>query len=149
MHYDFTDKLALRAMYPDKPMTQSESWPATIYDDWQFALDNSWFVGSWVWVGWDYMGESGAGATITATSPNNLPVFGTGPFPWFQDYQGDIDFIGQRKPQNYWRAVVYGLSPIELFVERPPRQEPSSTPTTGATTTNSRAGPGTFPPARS
>jgi beta-galactosidase len=119
VHYDFTDKLALRAMYPDKPMTQSESWPATIYDDWQFALDNSWFVGSWVWVGWDYMGESGAGATITATSPNNLPVFGTGPFPWFQDYQGDIDFIGQRKPQNYWRAVVYGLSPIELFVERP------------------------------
>jgi beta-galactosidase len=65
------------------------------------------------------MGESGAGATITATSPNKLPVFGTGPFPWFEDYQGDIDFIGQRKPQNYWRAVVYGLSPIELFVERP------------------------------
>jgi len=119
VHYNFTDKLALRATYPDKPMTQSESWPATIYDDWQFALDNSWFVGSWVWVGWDYMGESGAGATITATSPNKLPVFGTGPFPWFEDYQGDIDFIGQRKPQNYWRAVVYGLSPIELFVERP------------------------------
>ena len=46
-------------------------------------------------------------------------MFGTGPFPWFQDYQGDIDLIGQRKPQNYWRAVVYDLSHIELFVGRP------------------------------
>ena len=26
----------------------------------------------------------------------------------------------QRKPQNHWRAVVYGLSPIEMLVERPP-----------------------------
>jgi beta-galactosidase len=120
VHYDFTDKASIRAKYPDRPMTQSESWPATIYDDWQVALDNSWFVGSWVWAAWDYMGESGAGATITAPpGSTELPVFGTGPFPWFLDYQGDIDFIGQRKPQNYWRSVVYGLSPIELLVERP------------------------------
>jgi beta-galactosidase len=119
VHYDMTDKAAIRAKYPDRPMTQSEAWPATIYEDWKFAQDNAWFVGSWVWAAWDYMGESGAGATITSTTPDDLPVFGNGPYPWFQDYQGDIDFIGQRKPQNYWRSVVYGLSPIELFVERP------------------------------
>src|ERR1700751_5649255 len=27
--------------------------------------------------------------------------------------------IGQRKPQNYWREVVYGRSTIEMMVERP------------------------------
>ena len=26
--------------------------------------------------------------------------------------------IGQRKPQNYWRAVVNGFSPLEVMVER-------------------------------
>ena len=120
VHYGFTDRLALRTKFPNRVMTHSEAWPATIYDDWKYAQDHPWFVGSWVWAGWDYMGESGAGATITAPpGATSLPVFGTGPFPWFQDYQGDIDLIGQRKPQNYWRAVVYDLSPIELFVCRP------------------------------
>ena len=119
VHYNFTDKLSIRNKYPNRPMTQSESWPATIYDDWKYAQDNSWFVGSWVWVGWDYMGESGAGATITSSTPTKLPVFGTGPFPWYNDFQGDIDLIGQRRPQNYWRSVVYGLSPLEVFVARP------------------------------
>ena len=121
VHYDLPspNKDALHAAYPTKAMTQSESWPATIYDDFQLALDNPWFVGSWVWAGWDYLGEAGAGAPIYAANDQNLPVFGNGLYPWFQDFQGDIDLIGQRKPQNYWRSVVYGSSPLELLVERP------------------------------
>ncbi len=54
VHYGFTDRAALRAKFPDRVMTHSESWPATIYDDWKYAQDNPWFVGS------------SAGATITA-----------------------------------------------------------------------------------
>ena len=72
-----------------------------------------------MWAGWDYLGEAGAGAPIYAANDQNLPVFGNGLYPWFQDFQGDIDLIGQRKPQNYWRSVVYGSSPLELLVERP------------------------------
>ncbi len=125
VHYNMTDtKIATHPhqVPRNRPMTQSESWPADIYEDWQFALDNPWFVGSWVWIGWDYIGESGSGATLTGVpglTQAQLPPFGTGPFPWFNDYQGDLDLIGQRKPQNYWRSVVYGDSQIELFVERP------------------------------
>ena len=124
-HYDLPspDPIALHAAYPSKAVTQSESWPANIYDDWTRAQDNAWFVGSWSWVGWDYLGESGSGAPIYAppgTADAALPPFGTGLYPWFQDFQGDIDLIGQRKPQNYWRSVIYGFSPIEMMVERPP-----------------------------
>jgi beta-galactosidase len=32
-------------------------------------------------------------------------------YSWFQSNCGDIDLIGQRKPQNYWRAAVYGFQP--------------------------------------
>ena len=111
---------SLHAAFPNKAVTKSESWPATIYDDWQLTQNNAWFVGAWVWAAWDYLGEAGTGAPIYAP-PNttNLPVFGSAVYPWFQDFQGDIDLIGQRKPQNYWRSVVYGLSPIEMMVERP------------------------------
>ena len=53
------------------------------------------------------------------TRLGSVRVTGKVPYPWFNDYQGDIDLIGQRKPQNYWRVVVNGFSALELLVERP------------------------------
>ena len=47
------------------------------------------------------------------------PVLGQIPYPWFSNFQSDIDLIGQRKPQNYLRAVVHGKSALEVLVERP------------------------------
>jgi beta-galactosidase len=121
VHYDLPtiDKIALHAAYPDKAMTQSESWSTTLYADRQLAVDHSWFVGSWVWTGFDYMGESGIGSPIYGKSETGLGPFGMGVYPWFQSGCGDIDFIGVRKPQNYRRAVAFGDSPIEMMVQRP------------------------------
>jgi beta-galactosidase len=41
------------------------------------------------------------------------------PFPWFNCYCGDIDLIGQAKPQWYHRRVIWGLSRLEMAVQRP------------------------------
>jgi beta-galactosidase len=41
------------------------------------------------------------------------------PFPWFNNYCGDIDLIGQAKPQWYYRRVLWGLSKLEMAVQRP------------------------------
>ena len=112
--------------YPTHAITQSESFPATIYDDYKLAQDNRWFVGNWVWAAWDYLGEAGCGATPIGPTYNVASAYalaavsGSIPYPWFQDFQGDLDLIGQRKPQNFWRAVVAGRSPLEMLVERPP-----------------------------
>jgi beta-galactosidase len=111
--------------YPTHAITQSESFPATIYAD-SLLLQNPWFVGNWVWAGWDYLGEAGCGATPFGPTYQEAAVYALGAtggavgYPWFQDFQGDIDLIGQRKPQNFWRSVVYGTSSIEMLVERPP-----------------------------
>ena len=119
------DPVAVHAAHPDKAVTQSEDTAPVLYDDWKLAHDNPWLVGAWVWVGWDYIGEAGSGPTAVAATAAEANAFGFGavtgkvPYPWFNDYQGDIDLIGQRKPQNYWRVVVNGLSALELLVERP------------------------------
>jgi beta-galactosidase len=41
------------------------------------------------------------------------------PFPWFNSYCGDIDLIGQAKPQWLHRRVIWGLSKLEMAVQRP------------------------------
>ena len=41
------------------------------------------------------------------------------PFSWFNCYCGDIDLIGQSKPQWFHRRVIWGLSKLEIAVQRP------------------------------
>src|SRR6266545_2093488 len=141
VHYNANGKAygQMHAAHPDKAMTHNETFPATIYQDLKFAGDNVWATGTWVWAAWDYLGEAGIGKTPippvgTAETIGDQSVMpgwsisrelhhswgGFGyPYPYFQANCGDIDLIGQRKPQNYWRAAVTGRSPVEMLVERP------------------------------
>ena len=41
------------------------------------------------------------------------------PFPWFNCYCGDIDLIGETKPQGYYRRILWGTSKLEMAVQRP------------------------------
>nr|WSY49105.1 DUF4982 domain-containing protein [Streptomyces sp. NBC_00886] len=141
VHYNASGKGygPMHDAHPERAMTQSEGFPATIHQDTTFVNDNAWAVGSWVWAAWDYLGESGIGKTpmapegtaasigdqsvlpgwsIARTLHHSWGGFGY-PYPYFQGNCGDIDLIGRRKPQNHWRAAVSGLSPVELLVERP------------------------------
>jgi beta-galactosidase len=110
---------------PSKAVSQSESFAWSIYDDFKLGEDNPWMVGSWVWTAWDYIGESAVGAPAFGVNSQAATSYGIGaalgqvPYPWFNSFTGDFDLIGQRKPQNYLRQVVYGLSSLEMLVERP------------------------------
>jgi beta-galactosidase len=55
----------------------------------------------------------GMGAMMAGGSSISLP------FPWFNCYCGDIDLIGQPKPQWFHRRVIWGLSKLEMAVQRP------------------------------
>lgn len=125
VHYlhDYSD---LHARYPDKPFLQSESYCAALYDDWKLVIDNDFAIGDFVWTAWDYIGEAGVGAAIALPlDAEQLPadpfltVLGTVPYPWYTAGCGDLDLIGQRRGQNLYRNVVWGLSDLELAVERP------------------------------
>jgi beta-galactosidase len=40
-------------------------------------------------------------------------------YPWFNAYCGDIDLIGEPKPQFYYKRVLWGISKLEMAVQRP------------------------------
>ncbi len=62
----------------------------------------------------DYLGETGIGHTAL----DNNTKFAM-EFPWFNSYCGDIDIIGGKKPQSYYRDIVWKRSKIEMLVHAP------------------------------
>ena len=40
-------------------------------------------------------------------------------FPWFNAWCGDIDLIGGKKPQSYYRDIVWNRSKMEMLVHSP------------------------------
>jgi len=103
--------------YPDRIMAGTESFPIQAFQNWRAVEANSFVIGDFVWTAIDYLGESGIGhASIRNGSGSD--TF-TGPYPWFNSYCGDIDLIGNKKPQSYFRDVVWRRSKVEMAVQRP------------------------------
>jgi beta-galactosidase len=63
-----------------------------------------------------------APGAVAANSPAAFFMNGSSirlPFPWFNSYCGDIDLVGETKPQGYYRRVLWGMSKIEMAIQRP------------------------------
>ncbi len=103
--------------YPQRVMVGTESFPNQAYQNWQAIEKDSWVLGDFVWTAMDYLGESGIGHATIANHPG--PDDLVRPYPWFNSYCGDIDLIGNKKPQSYYRDVVWRRSPVEMAVQRP------------------------------
>lgn len=106
--------------FPNRIMMGTESFPNEAFDNWEAVNKLSYVIGDFVWTGMDYLGESGIGSSgLRAESKAPAPSGGSPSFPWFNAYCGDIDLIGGKKPQSYYRDVVWGRSKLEMAVQRP------------------------------
>ncbi len=105
------------AKYPDRIMAGTESFPNQSFQNWQAVEKNAWVIGDFIWTAIDYLGESGIGHASIRNGQGS-DVFSE-PYPWFNAYCGDIDLIGNKKPQSYFRDVVWGRSKVEMAVQRP------------------------------
>jgi beta-galactosidase len=116
-NYQWAEYEKDHATYPERTMVGTESFPNQALENWRAVEKNSWVLGDFVWTAIDYLGESGIGhATISNGTPSMSFVQ---PYPWFNSYCGDIDVIGNKKPQSYFRDVVWRRSNVEMAVQRP------------------------------
>ena len=100
-------------------MTGTETFPMKAYDDWQADLRHPYVLGDFVWTGMDYIGEVGIGNAQYVDNNDNTKHAATRPWPWFLSYCGDIDITGGKKPQSFYRDVVWGRSHLELLIHSP------------------------------
>lgn len=103
------------AKYPNRIMMGTESFPLEAFENWQQVERHPYVIGDFVWTAMDYFGETGIGHT----GLDSTPGFQLQIFPWFNSWCGDIDVTGGKKPQLYYRDVVWGHSKMEMLVHTP------------------------------
>ncbi len=112
---------------PKRVMVTTESFPLEAFDNWRLIQQHPYVIGDFVWTGMDYLGEAAIGNAQLNTPARGGPAAAPAPgggvnslgFPWFNAYCGDIDLIGERKPQLYYKHVVWETSKLEMAVQRP------------------------------
>ena len=109
-HYE-TD----HARNPQRVMMATESYPKDFFDYWSLVEKHPYIIGDFVWTAMDYFGESGIGHAVPSTEQDSFLM----PWPWFDSWCGDIDVCGFKKPQSYYRDVVWRRSQIEMAVHTP------------------------------
>jgi len=92
-----------------------ESYPLEAFENWQQVEQHPYVIGDFVWTAMDYLGETGLGNT----GLDNPIHYQLQTFPWFNANCGDIDLIGGKKPQSYYRDVVWNRSKLQMLVHAP------------------------------
>jgi beta-galactosidase len=114
-NYRWNDYEPDHEKYPERIMIGTESFPKEAFENWQLVEKHPYVIGDFVWTGMDYLGESGIGHTKPDTSKIGfLP-----PWPWFNANCGDVSVLGYKKPQMYFRDVVWRNSDLEMLVHAP------------------------------
>ncbi|SEM81168.1 beta-galactosidase [Mucilaginibacter gossypiicola] len=115
-----------RAKHPQKLYMATEYLANAALENWDAAEKYPWFLGGFCWTAMDYIGEAGIGNSIYVPESQKLPkgLMGMGLFyrnnwPVYNAYCGDLDLIGDQKPEAYYKKVVWRHSPIEMLVHRP------------------------------
>jgi beta-galactosidase len=103
------------ARHPERVMMGTESFPKDAFDYWSLVEEHPYVIGDFVWTAMDYLGEAGIGHSVLSNEPNSFFMS----WPYFNAWCGDLDLCGFKKPQSYYRDVVWRRSPIEMTVHAP------------------------------
>jgi len=103
------------ARLPGRIMAGTESFPIEAFENWMAVLEHDCVIGDFVWTSLDYLGESGIGRVKFNEKEDFL-----GEYPWHQANCGDIDICGFKRPQSFYRDILWGVGqPLYIAVHTP------------------------------
>ena len=105
------------AAYPDRVIYGSESYPKEAAQNWNLVEKHPYIIGDFVWTAIDYLGEAGLAHALELAPGEHNPQFMG--WPWYNGWCGDIDLCGDKKPQSYYRDVLWRERPITMAVHAP------------------------------
>ena len=112
--------------FPERMMYGSETFPKFAWENWEMVKRHPYVIGDFVWTGMDYIGESGIGHNDIIDEQSRQQLSFLKPWPWYVSWCGDIDILGNKKPQSHYRDVLWEESKLELMAVRPVPEEMST-----------------------
>src|SRR5206468_4494837 len=94
---------------PSRIMMATESYALEAFDYWMAVKDHPYVIGDFIWTGFDYIGEASIGWRGYWQEKNF--------YPWNLAYCGDIDICGWKRPQSFYRDVLWKPNQLSLFVK--------------------------------
>ncbi|MCL2813646.1 MAG: DUF4982 domain-containing protein [Oscillospiraceae bacterium] len=120
-NYQHKDYEPDKTKYPDRVIIGTETVPKDIWQSWEETLKNPNVIGDFVWTAIDYLGEAGIGQAYYTEERPEVEWHLTD-YPWNQAYCGDIDVCGFKRPQSYYRDILWEVADKpKMFVRRPTR----------------------------
>jgi len=102
--------------FPQRVICGTETFPYKIFESWNAVMRNSYVIGDFVWTSIDYLGETGIGRSEYGEP---LASF-SAPYPWSQAFCGDIDVCGFKRPQSYYRDILWGVRDVPFICAHHP-----------------------------
>ncbi len=115
--YNYGDKVyeGHHELCPERIMVGSETMPPQIAKNWELVKKYPYIIGDFMWTGWDYLGEVGAGVYDYGKKSGGFMK----PYPTISAYTGAIDLIGYRDTISYLAAIVWGEYKKPYIAVRP------------------------------
>lgn len=90
-------------LFPARVICGTESFPIQAKENWDAVVSMPHVIGDFVWTAWDYLGESGLGRSNFSEDG----TAGVADYPWNIANCGDIDILGNKRPQSHYRDFVW------------------------------------------
>ncbi len=116
-NYQWRENEADHKTFPERVIMSTESFPLEVAENWEQAVNNPWVIGDFVWTAMDYLGEAGIGHTqyLKEGEQDSFVM----PWPWFNAWCGDLDILGNPKPQMQYKDVIWGNRAVGINVHAP------------------------------
>lgn len=101
--------------HPGRIIFGSETFPGDIAKNWRMVKKYPYLIGDFMWTGWDYLGEAGAGAWAYTSDAKGFEK----PYPWILADIGAIDILGNPTGELYLAQAAWGKLAKPVIAVRP------------------------------
>jgi beta-galactosidase len=105
----------------DRVVYGSESVAGEAFEHWTSVHEHDHVIGDFVWTAFDYLGEAGIGRTHF--DGDDAPLLAE--YPWHIANCGDLDVCGFKRPQSFYRDVLWRRGESLFIAVHGPGPDPS------------------------
>ncbi len=103
--------------FPGRVIAGTETWGHKMFYFWKETERLPHVIGDFVWTAFDYLGEAGGGHVDF----DGKVSMGGGPFPYHTSGIGDFNICGFKRPQSYYRDLLWGKRAAPFIAVLDPR----------------------------